>query len=85
MPARRLDRAAAENAQHGHVRVLALVWGVTIGLALAHIFAFRVSARLVAAGRVGPHDAGAVGAQLVGAAAVALLATIPVFLLPGNV
>lgn len=85
MPARRLDRAAAENAQHGHVRVLALVWGVTIGLALAHIFAFRVSARLVAAGRVDPHDAGAVGAQLVGTAAVAVLATIPVFLLPGNV
>jgi len=49
--------AADEGAEHGHVRVLGLVWGVSIGLALAHVFAFRVSARLVAAGRIEAHDA----------------------------
>ncbi len=76
--------AAAENAAHGHVRVLGLVWGVTLGLTLAHIFAFRLSARLVANGKIDQHDADTVGAQLLGAAAVAALATIPVFLLPAT-
>ena len=76
--------AAAESAEHGHVRVLALVWGTTMGLAIAHLFAFRLSARLVAAGRVEGHDAQAAVAQLIGAASVAVLATIPVFLLPAT-
>ena len=76
--------AAAENAAHGHVRVLGLVWGVTMGLAIAHIFAFRVSARLVEAGKLEQHDAETVVAQLLGAAAVAVLATVPVFLLPAT-
>jgi hypothetical protein len=48
----------------------------------AHWFAFRVSARLVGSGTIRPHDAEAVGAQLTGAATVALLATIPVVVLP---
>jgi hypothetical protein len=55
---------------------------VTVGLALAHWFAFRVSARLVGAGRVSPDDVGSAGAQLLGAAGVALLASIAVFLFP---
>jgi len=76
--------AAAESADHGHIRVLGLVWGTTVGLALAHIFAFRLSARLVAAGRIEPHDAQAVEAQLIGAASVAVLATIPVIALPAT-
>jgi hypothetical protein len=76
--------AAAENAAHGHVRVIGLVWGVPMGLAIAHLFAFRVSARLVAHGTVEAGDVEAAGAQLLGAAAVALLATVPVFLLPST-
>jgi hypothetical protein len=67
-----------------HARVVPLIWGVTVGLAVAHWFAFRVSARLVGAGRVRAHDVRSAGAQLVGAAAVALLATVPVVLLPGS-
>ena len=61
-----------------------LVWGTTLGLALAHWFAFRVSSRLVAAGSVRRQDAAAAGAQLAGAAAVALLATVPVLLFPDS-
>jgi len=76
--------AAAESVDHGHIRVLGLVWGTTVGLTLAHIFAFRLSARLVAAGRIEAHDARAVGAQLLGAATVAVLATIPVIGLPAT-
>jgi hypothetical protein len=65
-----------------HPYVFGIIWGVTIGLAAAHWFAFRVSARLVSAGRVRPEDVQSAGAQLVGAAGVALLASVPVILLP---
>jgi hypothetical protein len=36
--------------------VIGLIWGVTLGLALAHWFAFRVSARMVGAGTVRSAD-----------------------------
>jgi hypothetical protein len=62
-----------------------IVWGTTVGLAVAHWFAFRVSARLVASGQVRRHDAEAAGAQLVGALAVAVLATVPIVVLPDDV
>jgi hypothetical protein len=62
--------------------VFEVIWGITIGLALAHLFAFRLSARLVAAGKVDSRDSALAGAQLVGAAVVALLATAPVIILP---
>jgi hypothetical protein len=67
-----------EGGAHAHV--IRIIWGVTVGLALAHWFAFRVSARLVGAGSVRPHDVGSAGAQLVGAGCVGLLASIPVLL-----
>jgi predicted membrane protein len=44
--------AVAEEASDGHVRAFGIIWGTTIGLALAHAFAFRVSARIVAQGRI---------------------------------
>jgi hypothetical protein len=62
------------------VHVAGIIWGVTIGLAVAHWFAFRVSARLVGAGRVRQHDLESAGAQLAGGATVAILASIPVIL-----
>ena len=34
-----------------HTNVMGLIWGVTLGLALAHWFAFRVSARMVGPAR----------------------------------
>lgn len=76
--------AVAEQASDGHVRALGIVWGTTVGLTLAHIFAFRVSARVVAQGRIRPSDADAIVAQLVGAVGVAVLATIPVLLWPAT-
>lgn len=72
--------ALGEDADHGHVRAFGLVWGTTIGLALAHAFAFRVSARLVTAGQLGRHDAQIVAAQLAGAVFVAAVATVPIVL-----
>jgi predicted membrane protein len=76
--------AVAEKASDGHVRAIAIVWGTTVGLALAHAFAFRVSARIVAQGRVRRHDADAIVAQLIGATGVAVLATIPILLWPAT-
>jgi hypothetical protein len=76
--------AVAERADAGHVDVLKITWGTTVGLAVAHWFAFRVSARLVAAGALGRVDVELAGAQLVGALAVALLVTLPVLLLPAT-
>jgi hypothetical protein len=61
-----------------HEHVIRVVWGVTIGLAVAHWFAFRLSARLVGAGSLGQRDLESAGVQLAAAAAVALLASIPV-------
>ena len=72
--------AVAEDSHREPVDVVKIVWGTTIGLAIAHWFAFRVSARLVSAGEVSRHDAAAGLAQIAGAALVALLATIPVVL-----
>ena len=74
--------AVPEATAEDHV--LEIVWGTTVGLALAHWFAFRVSARLVAQGTVRHRDALAALAQLLGAVAVALVATLPVLLLPAS-
>jgi hypothetical protein len=62
------------------LNVFALIWGTTLGLAIAHWFAFRLSARLVASGTVRRRDVEVSAAQLAGAAAVGALATIPVVL-----
>ena len=74
--------AIAERASDGHVRAFAVIWGTTIGLALAHAFAFRLSARLVAKGRLRREDGELVAAQLAGAALVAIVATVPVLVFP---
>jgi hypothetical protein len=76
--------AVEERADPEHVDVLVLVWGTTVGLALAHWFAFRLSARLVAAGRLPRREAAIAGAQVAGALAVATLATAPVIVLPAT-
>ncbi len=39
--------AGDDLAPHSKIDVLAIVWGTTVGLALAHAFAVMVSARLV--------------------------------------
>lgn len=67
-----------------HTRVTGIIWGVTVGLAAAHWFAFRVSARLVGAGTIRSPDVRLAGAQLLGAVVVAVLASVPVVLLPSS-
>ncbi len=80
-----LAALAAVSEATAEAHVFEIVWGTTVGLALAHWLAFGVSARLVAAGHVRRRDARAAAAQLIGAAAVALLATVPALILPESI
>lgn len=56
---------------------LEVIWGTVIGLALAHVFAFNLAARLLIGGRLSPEVRTAAWAQLLAAAALAFLVTIP--------
>ena len=76
--------AIPESAET-HTTVWELIWGVTLGLALAHWFAFRVSARMVGAGTIRASDLDLAAAQLLGAAGVAVSVSLGVLLLPDSV
>lgn len=74
--------ALRDSTEASQTELLEVIWGTTLGLALAHFYAFRVSSRLI---RGRPFDRGDLRtalAQLLGAAAVAALCTVPVVLLP---
>jgi hypothetical protein len=60
--------------------VLALVWGTTIGLILAHWVAFQLTARLFAGSRLTSHDRVTMVGQAVAALGVACLASVPLLL-----
>ena len=66
----------AEDAE-----LVALIWGTTLGLALVHFFAFRMSSRLVRGTSFHRRDLNIAAAQVGGAIAVAVLCTIPVVVL----
>ena len=57
--------------------VSALLWGAAIGLALAHWFAFHVSAQLYSGSGVSREDVVSGAAQTGAALAVAFVATLP--------
>jgi hypothetical protein len=76
---------AALTAVEGaaHVEELAIIWGSTIGLALAHWFSFAVADRLVAdEGHEGGGHPDVLVVQLFAAAAIAAEATLAVMVLP---
>ena len=60
---------------------VAVIWGTALGVALAHVFAFNLAARLFAGGRIARETRTAVWAQLASAAAVAFVVTVPFFFL----
>src|SRR4051794_32108207 len=64
--------------------LIGLIWGVTVGLAAAHWFVFRLSTRLVGAGTVRSQDMESAGPQVLGAAVVAVLTSIPIVFLPAT-
>jgi len=74
--------AAPHDGVESHA--IGIIWGVTVGLALAHWFAFRVSAMLVSSGQVHARDVELAGAQLAGAAVVAAAATVAIVVVPDS-
>ena len=56
---------------------MGVIWGTALGVALAHVFAFNLAARLFAGGRLDGGIRRAVWAQLASAATVALVVTVP--------
>ena len=80
--------AALTVASHGELAhrstVLKIFWGTTLGLALAHWFAFRLSSRLVASGALRRSDAEVALAQLLCSVVVAILATLAVLVFDGE-
>ena len=80
-----LAALAVTNESTAEAHVWELIWGTTLGLAIAHWFAFQASARMVAGGDVRAHDARVAVAQLLGAGAVAVLASIPILVFPTSV
>ena len=76
--------AALSATADDEYETLAVVWGTTIGLALAHWVAFRMAARMVGRGSVDEHFAPSSLAQLAGAAAVAVVSSVPVLALPDS-
>lgn len=69
--------ADSDAGVHGW-ELIALIWGTSLGLAIAHVFAFRVSAKAFGGGVLSAADAKGAAAQLVAAAAVAALCSVPV-------
>jgi hypothetical protein len=76
---------AVSDDDTSELRVLEIVWGTTIGLWLAHWFAFSVSSRLVTEGRLRRQQTEIALAQLSGAVAVGIAATAPILLLPKSI
>jgi hypothetical protein len=65
--------------------LLGVIWGTTIALALAHWVAFRLAAKAFGGGGTSREDVEIAGAQLTGAAFVAVVASLPILLLPDDV
>ncbi len=73
---------AGDHAAEGFsgLRLLGLIWGTSMGLALAHWFAFRLTARALGRGHVSPQDVQIGLAQIGAAVVVSAVCTIPVVL-----
>jgi hypothetical protein len=65
--------------------VVAIVWGTTVGLALAHWFAFRLATSALGGGSPSGHDVSLGFAQVLGAIAVAAVTTLAIVLAPPGV
>jgi hypothetical protein len=65
-----------------HGVVLELVWGTTIGLAVAHLFAFLLAGRLLEGERLAAATRRTAVAQLIGAGFVATVTTVVILIVP---
>jgi hypothetical protein len=72
--------AAQPHGDATTAAALTVVWGTTLGLTLAHWFAFRLSGRLFAGAELPSHDRMAMVGQAVAAVSVAAIASVPLIL-----
>jgi hypothetical protein len=72
----------SDGAEHSQLEVLAVVWGTTVGLSLAHWFAMTLAARVVHDPELRHSPLEMLSSQLVMVVGVALIATIVVAVLP---
>lgn len=72
--------AAIDDASHDQAELLGLVWGVTIGTAVAHWFAFTASAFVVGSSRWEIPPGRLAGVQIAAAVAVGAVCTLGLFL-----
>jgi hypothetical protein len=63
-----------ESATRQHT--LVLIWGTTLGLAVAHYVAFRLASHVARGRELSRHDVAIAGVQLIGALLVPLVCTI---------
>ena len=76
--------ALDDSALHRGV-VFAVVWGTTMGLALAHLFAFLLAGRLIEGRHLGAITRATAIAQLAGGAGVAVIVSIVIVAVPTSV
>jgi hypothetical protein len=72
--------AFVEEAFESKESVLAVIWGTTLGLTVAHIFAFNLSARIFEGGRLSAETRMSIVYQVVVAIGVAALLSLPLLL-----
>jgi dipeptide/tripeptide permease len=65
-----------------HGVVFELVWGTTVGLAVAHLFAFLLAGRLLEGERLSATTRRTALAQLAGAASVAIVTSVVILIVP---
>lgn len=73
--------AGSDGAKHSQIGVLGIVWGTTVGLAVAHWFAMTLSTRVVHDPGLHHSPAEMLFAQVLMAVGVAVVATLVVVLL----
>ena len=76
--------ALDDSALHRGV-VFAVVWGTTMGLALAHLFAFLLAGRLIEGKHIGAITRATAIAQLAGGAGVAVIVSVVIVAVPTSV
>lgn len=75
---------AVPAGDHSSVAMLGTIWGTAIGLTMAHVLAFRLSAKLVSAGELAAQERFAIAAQAAASATVAAVASLPMLVTDGE-
>jgi hypothetical protein len=69
--------ATVSDSIHSKRAAYAIIWGTTLGLTLAHVFAFNLAARLFERGRLGAEARSTIAYQVLVAIAVAIVLSLP--------